>query len=674
MLLMPSPTSRTFIVLVSFVALNACAGEATIGWRGDGTGKYPAADPPMTWGRVSRAVKGLRFQARKTKDGDAGTPMPDGVAREWLVLGPVPREEGAKVERDTVPNEVQFAPDEGDKQGDLVWKKVATDTAWLDFAKLFGMRQDAVAYACTNIYSDNAATVRLVMSHVGGARGALNGKELKPWWGVRATLDLLKGWNRVLLKIPPGENDWFVVPQFHCWPPAEYENSNVAWMTPMPDTKDAFYGGGFGLASPLIVGDRIYVHAEPSDLICLNKADGKVLWLRRHSYFEAAPEEDRKHAAWPQADAVVKKINEIADAYVAGTAKPEALVKKAELEKELEKELRRIDVEKYARGESPDIGFSGCTPTTDGKLIYAWSPNGVTVCYDLDGSRKWIRMDRLPAVEHGFSSSPLLVDGKLVVFMRDLFAFDAATGAVAWRIPLVEHKGVNPGGYFHGSPVATAIGGVPVIVLSNGTMIRASDGKIVFTAAGLAFGSQVCPSPIVESRMIVQLTSGAMTLFIHKMPETFSDPLKFETKSLKFETPFPKHYMPWHIASPVVHDGLAYLVNNSGVLTVVDVQEMKIVYQKMLDLDFFVDSGAARGIGISPALGGHNLYFFGTNGTTVVLEPGRVFKQLAKNKIENVVMVNHWSERQERFLANPVFDGKRLYLRSEANLWAIGPK
>jgi len=665
-------TTAALGICWSVAAVCAGASAATAGWRGDGTGKFPAAEPPTVWGRTSKAVKGLRWQARKPKEGDAGTPMPDGVVREWLVLGPVPVPESAKVERDALPNEVQSAPDEGEKSGELAWTKVSTDTAWLDFAKLFGMRPQNVAYACANVYSETGGQIRLVLSYVGGARVAVNGKEIKPWWGVRATLDFAKGWNRILLKIAPGENDWFVVPLLHCWPPAEYENTNIAWTTPLPDAKDGFYGGGMGVASPLVIGDRLYLLSEPHDLICLGKSDGKVLWLRRHSYFEAATEDDRKHPAWPQAEAAVKKIGDIADAYVAGTARPEALVKKAELEKELEKELKAIGGEKYARGEGSDIGFSGCTPTTDGQCIYVWSPSGVTACYDLDGNRKWIRIDRLPAVEHGFSSSPLLVDGKVVVFMRDLLAFEAATGKLAWQIPLVDHKGFNPGGYFHGSLVAATVGGSKLIVLGNGTIVRASDGKIVFTTPGI--GTQTIPSPIVEGDTILQLTSGSMQLFIHKTPEAFSEPLKCATRIVKVETPFPKHYMPWHIASPVVHEGLAYLLNNSGVLTVVDVQEAKILYQKLLDLDFFVDAGPARGIGISPALAGRNLYFFGTNGAALVLEPGRAYKQIAKNKLENVLLLGHWAERQERFLANPVFDGKRLYLRGEGNLYATGPK
>jgi len=103
------------------------------------------------------------------------------------------------------------------------------------------------------------------------------------------------------------------------------------------------------------------------------------------------------------------------------------------------------------------------------------------------------------------------------------------------------------------------------------------------------------------------------------------------------------------------------------------VNEAKVLYQRMLDVDQFqtANEGPARGCGISPALGGKHIYVFGNNGAAVVLEPGRVFKQVAKNKIESLVSVGHWGERQERFVSNPVFDGDRLYVRGEGHLYAL---
>ncbi len=61
--------------------------ERPVGWRGDGTGKFTGANPPVKWGKVSKQMKGLRCQAKKPRDDrPAGVPAYHGSLTEWLVL------------------------------------------------------------------------------------------------------------------------------------------------------------------------------------------------------------------------------------------------------------------------------------------------------------------------------------------------------------------------------------------------------------------------------------------------------------------------------------------------------------------------------------------------------------------------------------------------------------
>src|SRR4051812_28557576 len=48
---------------------------------------------------------------------------------------------------------------------------------------------------------------------------------------------------------------------------------NILWQRRMPS---------YSWATPLVVGDRLFVRAEPYDLVCLDKNTGKVLWHRTH--------------------------------------------------------------------------------------------------------------------------------------------------------------------------------------------------------------------------------------------------------------------------------------------------------------------------------------------------------------------------------------------------------
>jgi outer membrane protein assembly factor BamB len=596
--------------------------------------------------------------------------MSDGVIREWLVLNPAPA--GSKVDKEVVPDEATLSPADGEKAGDGQWKKVRVDTSWLDFNQLIGKAEKSVGVAATHVFCESGGKFLVNVTQLGGFRMVVNGKALPPQYG-RYTIDLVKGWNRLLLKVAGHDTGWACTINLHARLPAEFEDTNIAWSLPLPGVQGGFYGGGMGCGSPVIVKDRIYLLSEPHDLICINKADGKVLWVRTNSFFDAATEEDRKKPQYAEAEDLAKQLNQINAVLPAGPLKGKQLEEKTKLEGALWAKMQEIDPVRYKKWFTPDVGFSGFTPVTDGTFLYVWLGFGVTACYDLDGNRKWIRADPLAAVEHGFSSSPILVDGKIIVFMRDVFAFDAKKGSIVWQLPLVSHQGENPGGYFHGTPIRAEAGGVPLIALGNGTVLRAADGKILFTNPHM--GTQAICSPVVEGAQILQINAYGMTMYVHSLPATVGEPLKLPTQtiSLASTSAFPHYYMPWYMASPLVHQGLAYLLNNSGVLTVIDLKESKILYQKMLDLDQFqtANEGASRGIGISPALAGKHIYLMGNNGAAVVMEPGRTFKQVAKNKIENVVSIGHWGERQERFVSNPVFDGKRLYIRGEGHLYAI---
>ncbi len=648
----------------------ALAADTISGFRGDGTGLYPAADPSVTWSRSSAGIRGLRFASQKPAADDAGKPMADGVVRDWLILGPVPLA-GHDKEQDILPDEAGMTPDPGQTTAGQRWQKVACDTAYVDFARLIGKNPDCVAYAFTNIYAPAAGVFRLNLTAVSDVRVYVNGKKSPPM-GPRFKLDLAKGWNRLLIHAAAGESDWYIVPVLHGWSPGEFQETGIAWRTPLPGVQPGFYGGGTGVGAPVIVGDNLYLLSEPNDLICINKADGKLRWIRRGSFFEAATDEDKKRPAWSRAETLARKIDAINAAIVAGTATPAQQEEKGQFERDLQKAMRRIDPVKYAANPVPDVGFSGFTPCTDGQCIYAWFGNGVSVCFALDGSRRWIRADQRTAVEHGFSSSPVLIDGKFVVYMRELMAFDAGTGKTAWQIRVTDEDGLNPGGFFHASLACTSIGGVPVVILGNGTLVRAADGKVV-SAEPKVTGPSVA-TPVVSGKRLFRIGNGNMEFITQTLPEALADPLKLSEQRLLIDTTaFPKHYLPWHLSSPIIHDGLAYLINNAGVLTVVDVEANKVVYQKLLDLDVFQahNEGAARGAGVSPVLAGKYLYVLGNNGTTLVIEPGRVYRPIAKNKIESIVMPGHWAERQERFVANPVAEGKRLYVRGEGNVYAI---
>jgi len=154
--------------------------------------------------------------------------------------------------------------------------------------------------------------------------------------------------------------------------------SNVAWKTPLP---------GFGHASPIVWGDRVFTVAVVSNdqarvLLCLDRKSGELLWQRT---VLVAPLE-KKHS-----------LN----------------------------------------------SHASSTPATDGELVYtAFLDNRemLVAAFDFAGTQRWLVRPGPFASMHGFCSSPIL-HGDLLLVNGDhdgdsyLVALRRSDGSTAWKTP-----------------------------------------------------------------------------------------------------------------------------------------------------------------------------------------------------------------------------------------------
>jgi outer membrane protein assembly factor BamB len=128
-------------------------------------------------------------------------------------------------------------------------------------------------------------------------------------------------------------------------------------------------------------------------------------------------------------------------------------------------------------------------------------------------------------------------------------------------------------------------------------------------------------------------------------------------------------------SAPVYHEGLTYMVDYKAMLYVMDAKTGKLVYRQRLPLEPRVD---VRSVAVTAplALAGKRLYAFDNQGNCVVFEPGREYKQLALNRLETFVDRTHTGDGWQELgpFGAPVFEGGRIYVRSEAHLYCIGEK
>lgn len=407
-------------------------------------------------------------------------------------------------------------------------------------------------------------------------------------------------------------------------------------------------------AIPVILGQKLFTCAEPCVLICVNKEDGQILWQEESRFDEIKLTQQEKaqfEIERQQGDQLNKQLSAInKESSALRKLLREGKAPKEESEKKLSdlrdqsntikaEKLKLTTLNRYLEpGKGgigrfhPTGGYSSPTPVTDGKRVYVIFGNGLAACYDLDGKRQWLKLIDQPTASYGHGSSPLLAGDKLLVHFSDLVALNTQDGSEAWRVK------VSPG---HGTAMHTRLGEADVAIHPSGNVYRVSDGSLL--AKGL--GTTGPNSPLIQDGKVFFVAGrlrGYALPTSSEIPATWQ-PL-WEGTNLKGGG----YWFP----SPVLHDDLIYAMNARSIFTVVDAATGKIVYERRLDF------GGGQSYP-SITLAGNRLFASSDNGTTIVLEPGREYKELARNSLET-------------FRSSLVFEGKRMYVRTTKGLWCIG--
>ncbi|MCS7047175.1 MAG: PQQ-like beta-propeller repeat protein, partial [Gemmataceae bacterium] len=174
---------------------------------------------------------------------------------------------------------------------------------------------------------------------------------------------------------------------------------------------------GVGEASPVLVGDKLYIFSRQGDeetTICLDAATGKEIWKDQYA-----------------AEKVVK----------------------------------------------PASAFPGprSTPAAGEGKVCTLGVGGVVSCLDAASGKVVWRKDTRSKPQFNTSTSPLIIDGKCVVFVDGLTAFDLKTGEVHWA-----WKGAAAP---YGSPVLMTLDGVVTVVtpaVNTLAGVRLADGKLLW--------------------------------------------------------------------------------------------------------------------------------------------------------------------------------------------------
>ncbi len=418
---------------------------------------------------------------------------------------------------------------------------------------------------------------------------------------------------------------------------------HLIWKTPLPP----------GHSSPVVAGDRIYLTAVENEALftlALDRATGKILWKKQAPRDRVAPAHEMNNAASP-------------------------------------------------------------SPVSNGRNVFVFFGDYGLLAYSRDGDELW----RLPAGpfenDMGMGASPILADGKLIMSLdadigSHLLALDPANGEILWR---ADRSELTRG--FSTPTLYQPPDGPARIILPGAFQLAAysaADGKKLWWANGLcwqpktvalvadgrvyancwAAGGDAPPERTYPNfeEALAELDANGDGLI---QQEEFYEKLKIKPFDLDHDGRLNKAewryfqarnlsqngllavrlggsgdvtttHVEWtfakplpNIASPVLYEGMMYLVKDGGILAAVDAATGEPHKTGRL-------SGAMGKYFASPVAADGKIYFLDETGVVTVIEAGPDWR-----------ILHSWDSGEGGNATPAIVDG-RIYLRTHENLYCFG--
>jgi len=359
--------------------------------------------------------------------------------------------------------------------------------------------------------------------------------------------------------------------------------SNVFWKTALP---------GLGHASPIVWEDRVFTATAVPErqarvLLCLDRLNGRLLWQQA---VITAPME-RKHS-----------LN----------------------------------------------SYASSTPATDGRLVYvAFLDRNkmVVAAHDFTGRQQWLVRPGPFSSMHGFCSSPVLYQDKVIVNGDHdgdsyIVALDRKTGQTLWKTPR-ENRTRS-----YCVPLLRELDGRVQMVLSGDKCVASydpNDGSRHWIIDGPT--DQFVASPVYNQKAGLLFVTGGFP--DHHILAIKPDGRGNITKNEKivWRTNKGVAYVP----SPISEGDYFLVVSDGGVAHCFEAATGRIAWQERLG-EHHASLVSANGL----------VYFLNDDGVMNVVKPGPEFARIAQNEIG------------EKTFASPAISRGQILLRGEKHLFCIG--
>ena len=367
--------------------------------------------------------------------------------------------------------------------------------------------------------------------------------------------------------------------------PVEWDAvKNVIWKSEVP---------GKGYSSPIIWEDKLFtltalMETQEKVLLCYNAKTGKLLWQKT----------------------VVKSPFE---------------------------------------GKHNDNSFASGTPATDGKLVYVSLLDGedvVVAAFNFNGEKIWEQRPGTFSSPHGYSCSPVLYGDGIYIngnSLGDSFvaALNQKDGKIIWKIP---HPNAA---HSFSTPIFRNMDGKMQMIFCGNKQILSynpDNGSRYWFINGPS--EDFCSSPVYNEKNDLLLISSAWPQrhLLAIKPDGQGDVTE---SKVVWRTTKGAFYVP----SPVCTDDYLISTMTSGMVHCIEVATGKIMWTENLGKQY-----------PSPVLANGLVYMPNDDGVITVIKPGPEFNAIAQNSIG------------ERMNASPAISNGKIFLRGDQHLFCIGLK
>lgn len=283
-----------------------------------------------------------------------------------------------------------------------------------------------------------------------------------------------------------------------------------------------------------------------------------------------------------------------------------------------------------------------------------------TACLDTTtGEKIWERTDLECRHYRGPGSSVILFENLLILTfdgadVQYLAALDKDTGATVWKADrstqwtdLDEDGQPLREGDFRKAfttPLIVRVNERPLLISPGSYCVFAYDarnGSEVWRIHNDAYSPALRP---VASETLVYVATGRGAAAVWAVPPD----LEGDSDTSKVVWSFEGRRVP-NEPSPLLVDGLLYLLSNDGILTCLDAATGAEVWEQRIGGNYMA----------SPLYADGKVYCFSVQGKVTVLKAGRETEVLAENNLD------------EGYMASPAVLGKALILRTKTHLYRI---